>query len=223
MAKLIHLINACKQLLNNKQVCSASKCWGFVSIFFQDRDEKEHTLRIIYNNSPQSGVKHGKQAAITTLIVVSAGASACLTLQTFHSPRLSSLHSTLNKTAEAMKGKLSFMSGPRYEPPAYFLVWVLCIKWGYWRRCAGFSHLTIKYRSLQGRSWLRKCLLVITLHPNQTPAFHANNQTKLSYRAHIFPFLTWVKCYFSILPFILPFPSISHPLTNLFYVVIESK
>lgn len=67
MEKLFHLINAREQLLNNKQVCSASKCWGFVSIFFfffQDQGEKEHTLRIIYNNSPQPGVKHGEQAAL---------------------------------------------------------------------------------------------------------------------------------------------------------------
>lgn len=42
--------------------------------------EKEHTLCIIYNISPQSDVKYSEQAAAVTLIVVSVGAYACFTL-----------------------------------------------------------------------------------------------------------------------------------------------
>lgn len=56
------------------QVYSASTLGLSAFFFFQDQSEKEHTLCIIYNISPQSGVKYSEQAATATLIVVSAGA-----------------------------------------------------------------------------------------------------------------------------------------------------
>ena len=73
-----------------------------------------------------------------------------LHIVTFSSPRgAPGLLSTLNKTAEAMKGKLSFMSGPRYKPPGYFPLSVhgFNASGGTADGTVRVSHITIKNRS----------------------------------------------------------------------------
>lgn len=95
-----------------------------------------------------------------------------LHIVTFSSPEVLLLL-TLNKTAEAMKGKLSFMSGPRYKPRGYIPLSVhgFNASGGITDSPVRESHITIKNRSQEWESWLLRYLLLIALSLNHTPHF----------------------------------------------------
>lgn len=88
-----------------------------------------------------------------TLIVVGVGALCMLHIVTFSSQRCSRF--ALNAiTAEAMKGKLSVMSGPRHKPSGYFplIVHSFNASGGTADGTVRVSHITIKNRSQEGES-----------------------------------------------------------------------